>query len=44
MQQSLPSALADDEVGDLSRSFSSVLRQLGNYNDYLKTLASKPLA
>lgn len=41
MQQSLPSALADDEVGDLSRSFSSVLRQLGNYNDYLKTLASK---
>ena len=41
MQQSLPSALADDEVGDLSRSFSSVLRQLGNYNDYLRTLASK---
>jgi dedicated sortase system histidine kinase len=38
---SLPSALADDEIGDLSRSFSSVLRQLGNYNDYLRTLASK---
>ncbi len=38
---SLPSALAGDEIGDLSRSFSSVLQQLGNYNDYLQTLASK---
>ncbi len=37
----LPSALAGDEVGDLSRSFSSVLRQLGAYNEYLRTLASK---
>ena len=37
----LPSALAGDEVGDLSRSFSSVLRQLGAYNDYLQSLASK---
>ncbi len=37
----LPSALAGDEVGDLSRSFSSVLRQLGIYNDYLQSLASK---
>ena len=37
----LPSALAGDEVGDLSRSFSSVLRQLGDYNEYLRTLASK---
>ena len=41
LQAALPSALAGDEVGDLSRSFSSVLRQLGNYNDYLKSLASK---
>ena len=41
LQVALPSALAGDEVGDLSRSFSSVLRQLGNYNDYLKSLASK---
>ncbi len=41
VRASLPSALAGDEVGDLSRSFSSVLRQLGNYNDYLQTLASK---
>lgn len=38
---SLPSALANDEVGDLSRSFSDVLRQLGNYNEYLRSLASK---
>ena len=37
----LPSALAADEVGDLSRSFSGVLRQLGIYNDYLQSLAGK---
>lgn len=37
----LPSALSGDEVGDLSRSFSSVLKQLGTYNDYLRTLATK---
>ena len=37
----LPSAHATDEIGDLSRRFSSVLRQLGEYNAYLRTLASK---
>ena len=37
----LPSALAGDEIGDLSRSFSNVLRQLGDYNQYLRSLASK---
>lgn len=37
----LPSARAADEIGDLSRSFSAVLKQLGEYNDYLRTLASK---
>jgi dedicated sortase system histidine kinase len=37
----LPSAHANDEIGDLSRSFSSVLRQLGEYNDYLRSLASR---
>ena len=37
----LPSAAAGDEIGDLSRSFSSVLRQLGEYNEYLRGLASK---
>jgi methyl-accepting chemotaxis protein len=41
LQSALPSALAEDEIGDLSRSFSSVLRQLGDYNEYLKSLASK---
>ncbi len=41
LQAALPSALAEDEIGDLSRSFSSVLRQLGDYNTYLRTLASK---
>jgi len=41
LQAALPSALAEDEIGDLSRSFSSVLRQLGEYNAYLRSLASK---
>ena len=37
----LPSAGATDEIGDLSRSFSSALKQLAGYNEYLKSLASK---
>ncbi len=37
----LPSLKASDEIGDLSRSFSSVLQQLGEYNEYLRTLASR---
>lgn len=41
LQAALPGALANDEIGDLSRSFSHVLRQLGDYNAYLRTLASK---
>lgn len=41
LQVALPSALSGDEVGDLSRSFSSVLKQLGTYNEYLQTLATK---
>lgn len=41
LHSALPSALAGDEVGDLSRSFSSVLRQLGTYNEYLQSLAGK---
>ena len=41
LQTALPSALAEDEIGDLSRSFSNVLKQLGEYNDYLRSLASK---
>jgi signal transduction histidine kinase len=41
LHAALPSSLAGDEIGDLSRSFSSVLMQLGEYNAYLRTLASK---
>jgi len=41
LRSALPSASSGDEVGDLSRSFSRVLRQLGDYNDYLRSLASK---
>jgi dedicated sortase system histidine kinase len=41
LHAALPSALAEDEIGDLSRSFSHVLQQLGDYNSYLRTLASK---
>jgi len=41
LRSTLPSALDSDEVGDLSRSFSHVLHQLGEYNEYLRTLASK---
>ncbi len=41
LHSALPSALAPDEIGDLSRSFSSVLSQLGDYNAYLRSLASK---
>ena len=37
----LPSAGSGDEIGDLSRSFSYVLGQLAEYNDYLRSLASK---
>ncbi len=41
LRAALPSAGAGDEIGDLSRSFSHVLSQLGDYNEYLRTLASK---
>lgn len=41
LQAALPSALAEDEIGDLSRSFSDVLRKLDDYNTYLRSLASK---
>ncbi len=41
LDKALPSAGAQDEIGDLSRSFSWVLRQLGEYNEYLRSLASK---
>jgi dedicated sortase system histidine kinase len=37
----LPSGVASDEIGDLSRSFSNVLQQIGSYNAYLRSLAAK---
>ncbi len=41
LRTALPSGESGDEVGDLSRSFSHVLSQLADYNDYLRSLASK---
>ena len=41
LRNRLPSSDSGDEVGDLSRSFSYVLRQLADYNEYLRSLASK---
>lgn len=41
IRATLPSAESGDEIGDLSRSFSYVLGQLADYNDYLRSLASK---
>lgn len=32
---------APDELGDLARSFARLLQVVGNYTDYLRTLASK---
>lgn len=37
----LPHLETDDDLGDLARSFSRLLREIGDYNEYLKTLASK---
>jgi len=41
LRLTLPSAHDGDEIGDLSRSFAYVLRQLAEYNEYLRSLASK---
>ena len=35
------SAQVNDEIGDLSRGFSSVLERLGEYNHYLENMASR---
>lgn len=37
----LPHLAASDEIGDLARSFAKLLDEIGGYNDYLKTLATK---
>ncbi|SFK46872.1 ATP-binding protein [Rhodanobacter glycinis] len=36
-----PMVEADDEIGDLARSFSRLFEVVGGYTDYLRTLASK---
>lgn len=36
-----PAKWAGDEIGDLGRNFGSLLRRMREYNDYLKSLASK---
>lgn len=37
----LPEANSGDEIGELSRSFSRLLSQVGEYNAYLQTLGQK---
>jgi two-component system, OmpR family, sensor histidine kinase ChvG len=41
LRGNFPKSLNLDEVGDLSRSFGRLLEQLGDYNAYLRSLASK---
>ncbi|MBT8443894.1 MAG: proteobacterial dedicated sortase system histidine kinase, partial [Gammaproteobacteria bacterium] len=36
-----PAKWAGDEIGDLGRNFGSLLERMREYNDYLKSLASK---
>ncbi len=41
IQSHFPMAQADDEIGDLARSFQRLFEAIGGYTDYLRTLASK---
>ncbi|GLQ47852.1 proteobacterial dedicated sortase system histidine kinase [Dyella lipolytica] len=41
IQGHFPMAHAEDEIGDLARSFQSLFEAVGGYTDYLRTLASK---
>lgn len=41
IDDTLPLARSGDELGDLSRSYSKLLRDLREYTDYLRTLAAK---
>ncbi len=41
VSRTLPESEAKDELGDLSRSFSSLLGRLDEYTGYLRTLAGK---
>ncbi|NMP15072.1 proteobacterial dedicated sortase system histidine kinase [Thalassotalea sp. Y01] len=37
----MTAATAKDEIGDLSRSFTDIIQQLGQYNDYLQNMSSR---
>lgn len=41
LEPKLPHLAARDDLGDLSRSFGTLLAEIGAYTDYLRTLASK---
>lgn len=41
LQANFPRSAANDDVGELSRAFARLLDQLREYNEYLRTLASK---
>ena len=41
LRGNFPLSRTQDEVGDLARSFARLLEQLGEYNEYLRSLAGK---
>ena len=41
VEKIIASSTAQDEIGDLSRSFSTLLERLGQYNHYLENLAAR---
>ncbi len=41
IQQHLPTINANDEIGDLSRSFSTAVSRLSQYNHYLENMSSR---
>lgn len=41
LRVAIPDTTSRDEIGDLARSFDHVMDELGQYNAYLKSLASK---
>jgi signal transduction histidine kinase len=41
LEGAFPMVAADDEIGDLARSFQRLTDVVGGYTDYLRTLASK---
>ncbi|MEO8630801.1 MAG: ATP-binding protein [Betaproteobacteria bacterium] len=41
MRSSIVGSNAGDEIGDLSRSFSTIVRRLGEYNAYMETMSGR---